>query len=1225
MLLAFSKTSEITFQKTTKMRKLFSQITKLLPVIFLPVFLNAQDSIKHRIIFIGDAGEIDKEQQAVIPNAAEHVLVGKTTVVYLGDNIYPHGMGLPGSEEEERTKQILQSQYGPMRQKGAPVYFIPGNHDWDKSGPDGLAKIKRQWEYLNEQGDSLLQLVPPNGCSDPKLIDVTDSLVIIAFDSEWWLYPFDKTNDEADCNCNTKQDVLLTLQSMFYENRYKTILLANHHPFQSYGTHGGYFSLKDHLFPLTVAKKGLYIPLPIIGSLYPFLRGTFTNPEDVKHPLYQDMISSIDGVFKNFPNLIHVSGHEHGLQLIKNPETKQIQIVSGAGAKHNHTIKGKYSLFGEEKQGYVMADIMLDNSIRFSFFNYQNDTVRKAFDYAWKPKPYRLIEDSAYTTYATDSVVVAAHPSYNRVSSIHRFFFGESYRREWATPAKLPVIHLSQVNGGLAPQKLGGGFQSTSLRLVDKNGTEYALRNVEKRADLIVPLPFQGTFAKDLLDDATTSQHPYSALTVPPVASAVGVPHSIPIIGVMAPDSSIKGYQHLFNGKVALLEEREPLGKSDNTAKMQDNLQEDNDNSYDAANFLRARMIDLLFADWDRHADQWRFYNQHKKGEGKYYIAIPRDRDMALYKVDGIFPTLIRRLFIMPHVWGFKSNVLAGTNSYLYKSSFLNAYPASQLSHDEWTRNAQYFKTAVTDSVLEASLKTLPAAVYTIRHDELLTNLKNRRDKMPEAVENYYRFSNKIVDIHTSDKNEFVNIVDSGKAVQVTICKINKNGELKDTLMSKIYPASLTREIRLYVAKGDDSIVVNNSSAIKLRIIGGKGQKAYHIIDSRRKIKLYDREDESYYGKTSKLKKHLSKDSLNTAFVPTNLYNTALPIITAAVNSDDGFVLGLGMRYMQQRGFRKKPYTSLQQFMVAHSFSTKAFNLRYNGEWINAIGRADLLANVNVKAPDNTQNFFGRGNETTFDKSGNFKRYYRTRFNIVEIEPVLRWRGRKGSAVNIGPALQYYHLDETENVGRLIKNTALINSYDSATTTQDKMHIGIITNYILDQRNNRVLPTWGSYINVQLRAMGGVSNNTESFVQITPEVAHYKSLNKRRSLILSNRIGGGISLGKTAFYQSLFLGGQGNLYGYRLYRFAGQHSVYNNLELRLVLSNFGNYVVRGQIGLGGFYDIGRVWEKGERSKKWHNGVGGNIYLAPASLIVLKMNVAYGGDGWYPFFTAGLRF
>src|SRR5712675_3612522 len=95
---------------------------------------NAQDSILQRVILIGDAGEIDPAQQAVIPAASALVLENKTTVVYLGDNIYPHGMGLPGSREEQETKNILESQYKPMRSKGAPVYFIPGNHDWDRMG-----------------------------------------------------------------------------------------------------------------------------------------------------------------------------------------------------------------------------------------------------------------------------------------------------------------------------------------------------------------------------------------------------------------------------------------------------------------------------------------------------------------------------------------------------------------------------------------------------------------------------------------------------------------------------------------------------------------------------------------------------------------------------------------------------------------------------------------------------------------------------------------------------------------------------------------------------------------------------------------------------------------------------------------------------------------------------------------------------------------------------------
>src|SRR5882757_9446011 len=71
---------------------------------------------------------------------------------------------------------------------------------------------------------------------------------------------------------------------------------------------------------------------------------------------------------------------------------------------------------------------------------------------------------------SSDSIVVAIRPSYNKVSGIHRWLFGENYRKEWAMPVKLPVLRISQLHGGLKPIREGGGMQSKSLRLVDPSG-----------------------------------------------------------------------------------------------------------------------------------------------------------------------------------------------------------------------------------------------------------------------------------------------------------------------------------------------------------------------------------------------------------------------------------------------------------------------------------------------------------------------------------------------------------------------------------------------------------------------------------------------------------------------------------------------------------------------------------------------------------------------------------
>src|SRR5690554_3408760 len=317
---------------------------KLLLLIFFSVgahILFAQNIIENRVILIGDAGELNFKQETIIPRAAELIIKDKTTVFYLGDNVYPRGLGLPGSEEEEEGKEILRSQYVPMRAKGAPVYFIPGNHDWDRMGKLGLEKIVAQGNFLASQQDSLLKLIPANGCPDPVEITISDQLVVIAYDSEWWLFPYAKENINADCDCTTETEVLDRMEELLYKNRNKTILLASHHPFISYGVHGGYYSLKDHLFPLTVLNKSLYIPLPGLGSLYPLLRTTvFLNPEDIPHPEYKRLIKEVTDAFEGFPNVIYAAGHEHGLQFIKDDKLNY-QIVSGAGAKSSKLKKEK--------------------------------------------------------------------------------------------------------------------------------------------------------------------------------------------------------------------------------------------------------------------------------------------------------------------------------------------------------------------------------------------------------------------------------------------------------------------------------------------------------------------------------------------------------------------------------------------------------------------------------------------------------------------------------------------------------------------------------------------------------------------------------------------------------------------------------------------------------------------------------------------------------------------
>jgi hypothetical protein len=824
----------------------------------------------------------------------------------------------------------------------------------------------------------------------------------------------------------------------------------------------------------------------------------------------------------------------------------------------------------------------------------------------------------------TDSAVIKAHPSYDSVTSMHRRLFGENFRKEWAAPVKLPLIRLSEK--GLIPLQRGGGHQTHSLRMKDASGKEWVLRSIEKYPEILLPVAFRETFAADWVRDAMSAQHPFAPLIVPELSEVEHIPHTNPIIGYVAPDKNLGEYEKEFAHTMCLLEEREPFGNSDNTIKMLERVNEDNDNSIDTVEFFKARMLDLFLGDWDRHEDQWRWVDE-QKGSGRKYLAIPRDRDQALYRNEGFIPKLASRKWIAAFLRGFKGDIKRG-NFFFFNGRKLNARFFVQLDHDRWMKVTNDFVALLTDDVLEKALSHLPREIYVMRHDELLKKMKERRGNLTKAMEEYYYFLSRIVDIQVSDKNELVTITNGpNNGLLVEIQKLSKKGKPEEQLFSRNFVKSETKELRIFIGKGNDSVLVNNTNKkIKLRVVGGEGEKVYHVDASGKNVCVYERETgAAFTGRTGYIKKHLSNDTANTNFIPTNPYTIVKPLITAGFNLDDGFLLGAGVKAFFP-GFRKLPYGSVQTLTVAHSFSTKAYRIRYKGEWLKTLGRkVDITLQANIFSPDNTTNFFGRGNETEFIKVGDYKRYYRTRYNTYQLNPSLRWHVNRFTTFSAGPSVQYYRSDSADNDKRFINNVSLINSYDSNTVHQEKAHAGLVLNWVREKRDNLILPTKGHYINILAEGYGGLNDNSKSYVMITPEIGLFKNLSKRSTIVIAERLGGAVTFGKSAFYQSAFLGGHENLLGFRQYRFAGEHMVYNNLEFRIKLANFASYILPGQFGMTGFYDVGRVWVKDESSNVWHQGVGGGFYFAPAQMAVFQVLAGYSNEGWYPYIRMGFRF
>ena len=274
-------------------------------ILFSCSFCIAQkDTVQARIVLIGDAGSLKGGKHPVIDAIRNTIKFDSlTTVIFLGDNLYP--LGLPDDTYPNYTKQksILDSEIALAVNTPAKEYFIPGNHDWEHEKPGGWDAIVREQQYVDNAGYSNVHFFPKDGCPGPVEISLSKDVVLIIMDSQWWLHTHDKPGIESDCPYKTKDEVLDRLDYILSRNSKKLILFACHHPFKSYGIHGGYFTLKQHIFPFTDYRPNLYIPLPLIGSIYPITRGIFGTAQDLHHPDYVNMVNDLQKVLKQYSNV----------------------------------------------------------------------------------------------------------------------------------------------------------------------------------------------------------------------------------------------------------------------------------------------------------------------------------------------------------------------------------------------------------------------------------------------------------------------------------------------------------------------------------------------------------------------------------------------------------------------------------------------------------------------------------------------------------------------------------------------------------------------------------------------------------------------------------------------------------------------------------------------------------------------------------------------------------
>ncbi|MGK7395877.1 MAG: hypothetical protein ACNS62_14960 [Candidatus Cyclobacteriaceae bacterium M3_2C_046] len=1182
-------------------------------------------NLRHTVFLIGDTGSPLLDQSAPVLNMLDYKLTqldqksgsapdsnrSKHAVIYLGDNIYYHGLPPPDAPDRQAKETIINRQMDAVKDHQARLFFIPGNHGWNFSSAGGLGSILRQEKYIEDYLNNNDVFYPKGGCPGPVTVALGPDLLLLFVNSEWWLTKQDKPIGLDDCGIESNLDFLVQIDDILKNNQDKHILLNIHHPLFSNGNHGGHFSLKDHIFPLTIKRPYLYLPLPLIGSLYPLMRMYGISRQDIPNPTYQQLKNSLLSLIQDYDNLVLASGHDHNLQYHTYHQTHH--IISGSGSKTGFAVKGYDAAFVHQSYGLAQLSYFENGEVWLEFWvpDPKNPDGKSTFRYplyALEPAVHENFTAKAID-YQDSSRIIAPGINY-KANVFNRFMLGKYWREVWQQQVEVPYLQLDQVAGGLTPVKKGGGQETVSLRFKNPEGIQYNFRSVNKNPGGVLPGGLKKTFAEGLVQDQISASYPYGALAVSGLEKALGLYYTDPKLYYMPHDPQLGPYLEEFGGMLGMLEIRpdedlshlERFGHSENvvsSSTLYEHLMEDHDHEVDQKMFLKARLLDILVGDWDRHEDQWR-WAEFEKEKGSLFKPVSRDRDKAFSIYDGLLPRLISKPWGLRKLSSFEKEYedLLGLN---YNARSIDRYLLNELSLDQWLALVDTIQDQLSEPVIKSALAEIPAGALEVSGAYLYQTLTARLKKLDDAARSYYYLLANEVEIIGTDQDElFLLTFQPNEQLNLKMYQKDKSGDL---MYTRTFKPGETEEVIVFGLGGADRFQITGSGprSVKVRIVGGSGPDQYfdNVPDPKgKKVIYYDQKAENNLiskGSGTNLE-YLKNQNFQIYQKDRFNYNYKGPQFYIGYNKDDGITPVGGITF-QYHDFGKESYSSLYNLNVKYAFNLKALQLEYKSLYNLFIkNKLDFGLDLDVMGPNNQINYFGQGGQTEFNQN---IQYYRVRLNDMNLFASLQYRVSPDFRVGIGPFLNYNKVFSESNT---ILNSEVM---EGSTRFASEWFAGGKAFTWLNLVDDTTYPTRGVLWNNSLEYYQSTTADSYNFLKVQSDLSFYYTPNLPFDLTFALRFGAATNIGQFRFYQSNFLGGLENLRGYRMTRFAGKSVFYQNSELRWKINAFSGYYLTGSWGLAGFIDHGKIWTESEQQEVWRKGYGPGLWFNFYDLLLLS--------------------
>ena len=813
--------------------------------------------------------------------------------------------------------------------------------------------------------------------------------------------------------------------------------------------------------------------------------------------------------------------------------------------------------------------------------------------------------------------------------ALHRAILGSGYRELWETPIPVAVLDLDRFAGGLDPLRLGGGQQTRSLRFQGRDGAVYTFRSIDKDVSRGIDPQLRGTVAESVLQDQISSLLPLSAMVVSPLLDSVGVFNPGPRLVVLPDHPRLGEFREAFAGLLGWIEVR-PDEADDEEASFEgaervvssprlfERLEEGSDNRVDARAFLRARLMDFLVGDWDRHPDQWRWAGFPAELEGRdglVFRPVPRDRDWALSRIDGLLG------FFAPIPWpqyvGFGPD---------YPSAFRIAWNGrgldrrllASLSREDFESEAVRLRARLTPEVIDAAVSTLPAPYEERIGAELRSDLRSRREALVTFVEEYYELLAGWVDVDATDEDELA-LVEHGPEgrVRVAIHDLRDGEPRPQPWFERTFLPGETREVRIYMRGGDDTVEVSGEGGpVTVRVVGGGGDDRFVDRSEGTATRFYDhRGDNRAEGRARIDEREWDEPEDEQAEQhgarPLDWGSRWIPWPGLGYNPDEGLYVDLGAQRTAW-AFRQHPYANRLNLQVGMSTSPAKARVLLQLD-VPLAGTPFRNETSGRYRGAQFLNYYGMGNETTDE--GPDARYEAVRSQVDVSSRMVLSLGH-GLEAHLGPRYRRSHTREVE--GSLLTEERPY-GYDTF------RHLSVVSGLSLNRRRLGERPRNGWAVDLGAEWVPALLDVEEAYTVLEGRVtAHLTSGELPLRPLLLLQLAGSHRVGRYPYHDAAWLGGGTSLRGYREQRFAGDSSLRLNSELRLALTEIV-LVFPGELGILGLADVGRVFLEGEESHRWHAGFGGGVWGSWLRDYTLSVSVARGASDTFWYLSVGLPF